>query len=196
MSIAGILTSSLFGASTPSTSNTQPTTAQKLKQEFQQLGQDLAAGNISAAQSDLATLQQNAPANSAIAGGQSGNPISQTFKQLSTDLQSGNLSAAQSDFSTIQQDFQSQATQGSGGGHHHRFSGVAGSSTATGQSANPISQLFSQLGTALQAGNLAAAQTAYSTLQQDFQQFALNSGSLAATSTAAQSGVSGLSVNA
>jgi outer membrane protein assembly factor BamD (BamD/ComL family) len=195
MSIAGILSSGLFGSSTQST---QQTTAQKLKQEFQQLGQDLQSGNLSAAQADFATLQQNAPQNSAIAGGQSTNPISQAFSQLSTDLQSGNLSAAQSDYSTIQQDFQNQAAQGPGGGHHHHHFGAGGSSssTATGQSANPISQLFAQLGTALQAGNLSAAQTAYSTLQQDFQQFTQNGGLPGSSSTTGQSGVSGVSVTA
>ncbi len=195
MALAGILSSGLFALGSSSTPSTQQTTAQKLKQEFQQLGQDLQAGNLSAAQSDLAVLKQNAPQNSAVAGGQSSNPISQAFQQLSTDLQAGNLSAAQSDYSTIQQDFQSQATQGSGR-HHHHGGGNDSGTTATGQSSNPISQLLSQLGTALQAGNLAAAQTAYSTLQQDFQQFAQSGGLLAASSTLGQSGVSGFSVNA
>ena len=192
MSITGLLSSGLFGASTAST---QQTTTQKFKQEFQQLGQDLQAGNLSAAQSDFATLQQTAPQNSAIAG-QNSNPLSQAFNQLATDLQSGNLTAAQSDFSTIRQDFQNQALQGGGGHHHHHRADSGGGSSATGQSANPISQLFTQLGTALQAGNLSAAQTAYSTLQQDFQQFAQNSGLLAATSTSGQSGIGGLSVTA
>jgi len=195
MAIAGILSSGLFGLSSLSTPSTQQTSAQKLKQEFQQLGQDLQAGNLSAAQSDIAALKHNAPQNSAIAGGQSSNPIAQAFKQLSTDLQSGNLSAAQSDYSTIQQDFQSQATQGSGR-HHHHGGGNDSGTTTTGQSSNPISQLLSQLGTALQAGNLAAAQTAYSTLQQDFQQFAQNAGSLGSSSATGQSGVSGFSVSA
>ncbi|MGC1785730.1 MAG: hypothetical protein WA718_03245, partial [Terriglobales bacterium] len=72
------------------------------------------------------------------------------------------------DFSTIQQDFQnaqSQApAQGGGHHHHHAFSGQS--------STSPLAQLFSQLGQALQTGNLSSAQQAYSTLQQDFQQFA------------------------
>ncbi|MGA2809876.1 MAG: hypothetical protein ABSG16_00650 [Candidatus Acidiferrum sp.] len=192
MSIAGVLSSSLFGSSTQ---NTQQTTAQKLKQEFQQLGQDLQSGNLSAAQADLSTLQQNAPQNSAIAGGQSGSPISQAFKQLSTDLQAGNLSAAQTDYSTIRQDFKNQATQG-GGHHHHPGAGGTNPATATGSSTNPVTQLLAQLGTALQAGNLSAAQTAYTTLQQDFQQFAQNGGLSGSSSAAGQTGVSGVSVTA
>jgi outer membrane protein assembly factor BamD (BamD/ComL family) len=194
MSISGLFTSALFGAGTQST---QQTTAQKLKQEFQQLGQDLQSGKLSAAQSDFAALQQSAPQNSAIAVGQSGSPIAQAFQQLATDLQSGNLSAAQSDYSTIQQDFQSQAAQSGGRHHHHGGSG----GTATGPSVTPISQLLTQLGSALQAGNLSAAQTAYNTLQQDFQQFAQsgsllagNSNSSATSPDSASSSVNGLSV--
>jgi outer membrane protein assembly factor BamD (BamD/ComL family) len=87
-------------------------------------------------------------------------PIAQAFQQLAQDLQSGNLSGAQQDFSTIQQDIQSQ-----GGGHHHH-SYLQDSSAAQ---QNPIAQLFSELGQALQSGNLSAAQQAYTTLQQDFQ---------------------------
>ena len=94
---------------------------------------------------------------------QSSNPIAQAFQQLAKDLQSGNLSAAQQDFSTIQQDVQSQ-----GGGHHHHGHGE--SSSAAPQ--NPVAELFSELGQALQSGNLSAAQQAYTTLQQDFQQSA------------------------
>jgi outer membrane protein assembly factor BamD (BamD/ComL family) len=191
MSISGLFTSALFGASTQTA---QQTTAQKLKQEFRQLGQDLQSGNLSAAQSDFATLRQSAPQNSAIAGGQSANPISRAFEQLATDLQSGNLSAAQSDYSTIQQDFQNQGAQ-PGGHHHHHLNG--GGSIATGQSSNPISQLLTQLGTALQAGNLSAAQTAYTTLQQDLQQFAQSGGLLSPnSSSSSSSGVGGISVTA
>jgi hypothetical protein len=40
---------------------------------------------------------------------------------------------------------------------------------------NPLAQLFSDLGQALQSGNLSAAQQAYTTLQQDFQSTSSNS---------------------
>jgi hypothetical protein len=83
-------------------------------------------------------------------------------------LQAGNVTAAQQDFSTIQQDFQNAQgqtqTQGTTHHHHHAF--------LSQNSASPLAQLFSQLGQALQNGNLSTAQQAYSTLQQDFQQFA------------------------
>jgi outer membrane protein assembly factor BamD (BamD/ComL family) len=121
------------------------------------------------------------------------NPITQAFQQLSQDLKAGNLSAAQSDYSTLQQDFQSRATQVSGGHHHHLRDGGSGPSQS-----NPISTLFSQLGTALQAGNLTAAQTAYSTLQSDFEQFAQSNGFSTglAAGTGTGLGSSGFSINA
>ena len=173
MSITGILSSNLFNAQ--SAQSTAQSAAQKLKQEFQQLGQDLQSGNLSAAQSDFAALQQNAPqASTASSSAQTGNPLTQAFQQLSQDLKAGNLTAAQQDYSTIQQDFKTQATQGPTEHHRHlRGSGSGGNSE--GQS-SPIGQLFSQLGQALQAGNLTAAQTAYTTLQADFQQFAQGNG--------------------
>ncbi len=119
MSVSGISSSTLYD-----TQSVQ-STAQQLRQEFQQLGQDLQSSNLSAAQSDFATLQnlsaQNSPSTS-----QTSNPITQAFSQLAKDLQSGNLSGAQQDFATIQQDFKNQSTQGQTGatqGHHHHHQG-------------------------------------------------------------------------
>jgi hypothetical protein len=89
-----------------------------------QLAQDLKSGNLTAAQSDLATVQQDAQQ----VGQQQGaghahhhhhhggaessqssndqNTASTLFGQLGQDLQSGNLSAAQQAYTSIQQDFQ------------------------------------------------------------------------------------------
>ena len=158
MSVSGISSSSLFellGAETTGQSQKQ-----QLQQEIQQLGKDLSAGNLSAAQADFATLQKDTPQAGA-ASAQSNSPIAQAFQKLAQDLQPGNLSAAQQHFSTVQQDVQARAS----GGHHHHGHGQ--SSSASDQS--PLTQLFAELGQALQSGNLAAAQQAYSTLQQDFQ---------------------------
>jgi outer membrane protein assembly factor BamD (BamD/ComL family) len=161
MSVAGISSSNLFNYATQSTQNKM----QQFQQEFQQLGQDLQSGNMTAAQSDFATLQQYAPQSNSTS--QSNSPIAQEFSQLAKDIQSGNTTAAQQDYSTIQQDMQSHGAEGH---HHHHSSGGGGE----GQSA--VSQLMSQLGQALQAGNLSSAQQAYSTLQQEFQQFTQNNG--------------------
>ena len=171
MSVAGISSSSLFNDNT-STQSVQ-NKMQQFQQEFQQLGQDLQSGNMSAAQSDFATLQQYAPKTNSSSSSQS-NPMAQEFAQLAQDIQSGNTSAAQQDYSTIQQDMQSHASQGR---HHHSSGGGGGE----GQSA--VSQLMTQLGQDLQSGNLTSAQQTYSTLQQEFQQFTQNSGTTASTTT-------------
>lgn len=156
---------------------------QQFQNEFQQLGKDLQSGNISAAQADFVTLQQYTPQpNATSSSSQSSNPIVQAFNHLSKDLQSGNLAAAQQDFSTILQDFQNQAPQAPH--HHHHQSG--------GTQEGPIAQLLTQLGQALQSGNLSAAQQAYGTLQQDLQ-----SSSLTTTeSTSSESSSGSVSVRA
>ncbi len=162
MSVTGISTTGLLNDSMESIQSKM----QQMQKEFQQLGQDLQSGNLSAAQSDFATLQSLSPQSSTTASSatsESSNPIAQEFAQLSQDLQSGNLSAAQQDFSTIQQDMQSANV--SGGHHHHHRGGSSSQQSA-------ISQTFSQLGQALQSGDLSSAQSLYSTLQQDFQQTA------------------------
>ncbi|MFZ0284234.1 MAG: hypothetical protein WAL32_03305 [Terriglobales bacterium] len=172
MSIAGILSSSLFN------SNSQAITSskQQFQQEFQQLGQALQSGNLSAAQADFATLQQNSPSSSTTASSSS-NPIAQAFSQLGKDLQSGNLSAAQQDFSNIQQNTQSTQTQSTQAHHHHHHHGGGAGS---GEQSN-ITQEFAQLGQDLQAGNVSAAQQAYSAVQQSFAAFGANSALIPAT---------------
>jgi outer membrane protein assembly factor BamD (BamD/ComL family) len=169
MSIAGILSSSLFN------SNSQAVTSQQqsFQKEFQQLGQALQSGNLSGAQSDFATLQQNSPSSSTTASASAGTPVAQAFSQLGKDLQAGNISAAQQDYSTIQQDTQSQSQSTQASGHHrHHHGGGAGGGWQT----SPT-QEFAQLGQDLQAGNVSAAQQAYSAVQQSFAAFGANSAS-------------------
>ena len=178
MSVSGISSSNLFDFIAQSVQ----TKAQQFQKEFQQLGQDLQSGNLAAAQSDFATLQQSGPQASSNSSSQSSNPIAQAFNQLSQDLQSGNVTAAQQDFATIQQDFQAQAAHG----HHHHGGG--------GGEANAVSQEFAQLGQALQSGNLSSAQQAYSTLQQSFQQVIQSS--ILQSLESSHSGSGGISVNA
>jgi hypothetical protein len=182
MSIAGILSSTLFNYSTQNIQNK----VQDFRQEFQQLGQDLQSGNLSAARADFATLEQSAPQANSTSSSAGSNPITQEFNQLAHDLQSGNLPAAQQDYANIQQNFQNQAEQGR---HHHHHGGAAGG----GSEASAINQILAQLGQDLQSGNLSAAQQAYSTLQQDFQQLQTNN-PLAQSSS--QAGWTTTSVNA
>jgi len=180
MSVAGIFSSALSSIFTQGTQ----TRAQQFQQDFQQLGQDLQSGNLTAAQSDFSSLQQLSPQSSAASStsstAQSTNPIAQAFSQLSQDLQSGNLSAAQQDYTSLQQDFQSQSSQIQGHHHHHHHA-------ASNDQNNPLAQAFGQLAQALQAGNTSAAQAAYTTLQQDLQQFAQANGLTTSQSTTSQS---------
>ncbi|HUA16944.1 MAG TPA: hypothetical protein VMG31_16745 [Verrucomicrobiae bacterium] len=152
--LSGIFTSNLFNQ----IQNTQ-SQRQQFQQEFQQLGQDLTSGNLSAAQADFAALQQLAPQSNSSTQTQSGNPIAQEFQQLSQDLQSGNLPAAQQDYTTIQQDVQNQAASRVHHHHHHEGGG-----------SSEVSQLFTQLGQDLQSGNLSQAQQAYSAILKDLPQ--------------------------
>jgi outer membrane protein assembly factor BamD (BamD/ComL family) len=186
MSIAAISTNSYFDYSAQST-------FQQIQQQFQQLGSDLQAGNLTAAQSDFVTLQHDLPQASSSAS-QSNSPIEQAFNQLAQDLQAGNITAAQQDYQTIQQDLQNQAAQwaqsaggaqGAEGHHHHQHGGSNNSQ---------ISQLMTQLGQELQSGSLSSAQQTFSSLQQIFQQHGLNSGQAAQNSSA--SATSTFSVNA
>jgi hypothetical protein len=158
MSVSGI--SSSFNYNAQSVANN----GQQSRQEFQQLGQDLQSGNLSAAKEDFATLQQLRQQTNSTSSGHSNSPIAQEVKQLSQDLASGNLSAAQQDYAKIQQDIQTQMVH-----RHHHHHGGGNEASAIGQSVEPLSQ-------ALQSGNLSAAQQAYSTLQQDLPPFVQNNG--------------------
>ncbi len=191
---------------------TSQTSFQQIQQEFQQLGKDLQAGNLTAAESDFVTLQQDLPqsvasasqASTAAASSssttqtstQSSDPIAEAFAQLASDLQSGNLAAAQKDYATLQQDFQSAATQGSHGaeGHHHHHHSE--SSSTQGSGSNQIGQLLNELGQELKSGNLSAAQQTYLSLQQDMKQFSQGSAEQTSSSSTSTSSSTGLSVSA
>jgi outer membrane protein assembly factor BamD (BamD/ComL family) len=125
MSISGIASTALSSllTATQSAQNGQGN-FQQIQSEFQQLGQDLQAGNLTQAQQDYATLSQNSPnaqsaTTAATSSANSSQPIAQAFAALSQDLQNGNISRAQQAYATIQQDFQQQQQQGAGQVHHH-----------------------------------------------------------------------------
>jgi hypothetical protein len=179
---------------------------QQVQSEFQQLGQDLQTGNLAQAQQDYATLSQNfataqsgtaaAATTTAGAAATNSNPIAQAFAALSTDLQNGNITGAQQDYATIQQDFQQQQQQGSSPVHHHHHHGGGGGG---GQQGSQVSSALNSLSTALQAGNLSSAQTAFATLQADLEQFSAGGGSASTAGTSSsspQTGSGGLNVTA
>jgi len=185
-------------SSTSSQGSTAPQSSDPIAQAFQQLGKDLQAGNLTAAQTDFTTLQQDFSQSAAASSTatQSSGTIAAAFNQLSQDLQSGNLTAAQQDFTTIQQDFQAQAGQTGQAGfsaeghrHHHDSdsdsdSGAsAGASTGSGSGPGEIGKLLKELGKELQSGNLSSAQSTYASLEQDFQEFSQSGRKVAATVT-------------
>ena len=173
MSIAGISSNLLLNSLSP-----KQASLQQFRDEFQQLGQDLQAGNLTAAQADYAQLQQiEQQKNSSASQSNITNSVSQLFDQLGKDLASGNVSSAQDDFNDIM-----KAVQSSGPSvHHHRHHhGGGGASLQT----SSVQTDLNTLGQALQSGNLAAAQQAYTSVQTDLQQLgvgAVTSGAVSAT---------------
>jgi hypothetical protein len=131
------------------------------------------AGITSINSTQLANVQQNLQ------------KVQNEFKQLGHDLQSGNLTQAQADFVTLSQSLASppnfvgptaldkQAGTGSSPVNPPTTVGptaVTQSATASHHRVH-LRQALNQLGHALQAGNLAAAQQAFATMSQIWQQF-------------------------
>ena len=207
MSIVGILGSNLFSGVVNSFQGTQGAAPkfEQIKEQFQQLGQDLQSGNLTQAQTDYATLSKEfpganqsgtttgaAPTSTTGATSIGTTSATQQFAQLGQDLQSGNLQAAQQDYTNLQQAGQQNSAQQVAGhhrhGHHHNGGGFQ--SPSTGSSAQQaISQAFGTLSQDLQAGNLSGAQSAFATLQSDLQAIGgfTSSGSGGANPTSAAS---------
>jgi outer membrane protein assembly factor BamD (BamD/ComL family) len=161
----------------------------QLRKDLEQVGQDLQAGNLSAAQSDLATVQQDSAYSSAITHGN----FSQAINQLSQDLQAGNLSGAQQDFATLQSNFPALAPHGTS--RVNPPAPDAGGSSS-GSAHDSASQLWSELGQAIQTSNLTMAQQAYAALAQEIQQFALGAAQTASQRAAMLPSIASLSVSA
>jgi len=177
MSVSGILSSSFLQNQISSVSS-------PYQQDMQKLSQDLQSGNLSAAQSDFATLQQafSQPATTSASTSTTPTaiPVALSFNQLASDLQSGNLSAAQKDLSTVQQDIQSPGKLTESHVNYRSHRGGGGGSTAS-SSQNSLLQDLNQVGQSPTSSNLAGAQQAYATLQQELQQFALGGGTQSST---------------
>jgi len=130
------------------------------------------AGIASTAFAQLANVQRNYQ------------KVQGEFKQLGQDLQAGNLTQAQSDFVVLSQSLASnqQTSASSSAGASPATPPTFVGPNAVSQSTNAGSasashhrihfrQALSQLGQALQAGNLSAAQQAFATMEQIWQQF-------------------------
>jgi len=171
MSVFGIA-SNLFNYASQSL---QSSTSQAQK-EFQQLGQDLQSGDLSAAESDLATLEQLVPQSSSSALAQTNSTSANAFNQLSQDLQAGNLSAAQKDYSALQVNLQYPSAQSLGQRHRGAFASQTPQTTGIGyltpqQTLGVIQQEWQKLHPTPESigiGYLTPQQT-YSLIQQEMQ---------------------------
>lgn len=155
MSVAAISTS-LYANSLNNT-GVPPHNNVRLRQNIGKLGEDLQAGNLSAAQQDFATLQ-SASGNNPTGTTASNNPISQAVNQLAEDLQTGGIAAAQQNVASAQSSSLQPTQNGSSGTHlHHHHHGGGGAEA---------SQLLQQLGQD-QTSSLSATQPSYSSILQE-----------------------------
>lgn len=176
MSISSISSGSVLSANSAQDYQSK---RQLLKSEFQQLGQDLQAGDLSQAQKDFASLSaalQGTTQNSTGAA-------SQALTNLGQALQANDLSSAQQDYAAILQSAQQ------GQVHHRHHHHHAGGSQAANSANSQLSQSFATLGQDLQSGNLADAQKAYSTILQTLQQIGLANSASSLTAQATGSNV-------
>jgi len=120
--------------------------------------------------------------------------VQNEFKLLGQDLQSGNLTQAQADFVTLSQSLASPPNFVGPTAVQQAAGTTAGSSANSPNTPGPtaithsatashhrvhLHQALSQLGQALQAGNLSAAQQAFQTMSQIWQQFTSSTSSSA-----------------
>ncbi len=107
MLASGISSNDFFGQAPDRLQNR----IQQFQKEFKQLGQNLQAGNLSAAREDYSAIQLDvqasalaAPHRHHLSGGASRiNPIAQEFAELGQALSSGNLTAAQQAYRVLQE---------------------------------------------------------------------------------------------
>ncbi len=126
MSVSGVSNTSFYQT------NSAQTNFQQIRDSFQQLGQALQSGDLTAAQQAFAALQQlmpNLSAGSQTQTGQQGsgqNQFATDLSALSQALQSGDLTKAQDAFAKLQQDMQSVHKR-----HHHHSSGASQDSASS-----------------------------------------------------------------
>jgi hypothetical protein len=153
MSVSGILSSSL----TQLTGSNSDNNMSKMKQAWQQLGQDLQSGDLSGAQSAFQTIQQLRPQQSGSSGSQAqgSSQLSSDMQALGEALSSGNLSSAQSAFASVQNDMKSM--------HHHHSGGSSQSSQSSSSSVEDILDLLNS-SSASSSSSSTSATTADQTL--------------------------------
>ncbi len=133
---------------------------QSVRQDFTSLSSSLASGDLTTAQSAFATLMQDLRSTSATTNQQTGvsSQISTDLTALGDALNSKDPTAAQKAFATLVQDLKAGRLHH---GHHHHHKGNTQNNT------DALKTDLATLGTALQSGDLTAAQKAFATLMQD-----------------------------
>jgi hypothetical protein len=138
---------------------------QQRKSEFKSMASDVEAGNMSAAQSALATLQQTA-SNIQGLGGTSAPPstaqtgsLQSSFANLISSIQSGSTSGAQSALSALEQTLHPSPAS----------STSTGATSPTGGAQSSFIQELTALIKAVQAGDQTAAQQDLTQLQSTLQ---------------------------
>ncbi len=146
---------------------------QEIKQDFQQLASALQSGNLSGAQSAYSNIQQllqgsqGSSTSNTSSTSTGSNTLQNDFAALGQALQSGDLSTAQSAFAQLKSDF--QASRPSGGAGAAQGPSQGDDQYVASQGQNPVEQAlqdYTQLASDLQSGNLTAAQSDYTNLQQ------------------------------
>lgn len=138
----------------------------RIRQDLGALKSDLQSGNLSQAQTDFATLLDDAPGlkNELASGTAAASSSSQAsaLGSLSSALQAGDVTGASTALTSLQQ------TLGAMHHHHHRHDHDDAVAGATGSAnASMLQTDVQSLAGALQTGNLSAAQTAFAQLQKD-----------------------------
>ena len=152
-------------------------------QAFKALQSALQSGDLSGAQTAFAALQKDlqppSPTTQASSAAGQSTQMSeggQDLETLANALSSGDLSGAKQAFASLQQDL--QGTGRAGRHHHHHHGGSANSTTQASQAGNnseqdsQISQGakdLADLQSALNSGDVAAAQKSFASLQEDLQ---------------------------
>jgi hypothetical protein len=168
MSISGLSALSITPAPLDTTSASS-SSQQDATKTLTQLLKDIESGNISDAQKDLATLNQQLGSSQS---GNSNSPLSTLLTALGKDLGSGNISGAQSDVQNFFNSLEGSGQAGSGATGQASGSSAspaastdaAGGSSSTSGIDGSIKSDFLALLQNVQSGNLQGAQSAYQKL--------------------------------
>jgi hypothetical protein len=175
---------------------------QQIRKDFTTLQTDLSSSNLSGAQQAYSALTQDLQGVNQSQSGQQASGTSQLSNDLAavgSALQSNDLSGAQSAFTQLTQDLQSaeqtqvqqaQAGQQVYGHHHHHHHHGDSSQTAS----TTVTNDLTALGNALQSGNVANAQSAFTTLMNDLGSSTQNATGTTATTANTQAVGSNISL--